>query len=170
MDESKAKVQSVGDRSRSLRSTGVRRNDDTLLDRQVLPDPAEDRWLLFLVSPVANPPNKKLSKGTYGVEVVNRDVEETLDLRCMLQASKYSITFLCYHQNNSRTYQIHGDDVVASRGLLSGKSVLPYDDPYRVTSRTGYLQSCSYNRRSVLAYVGFMGSRSKQLTQSAWPR
>jgi len=59
-----------------LCSTSVWRDDDTVLDVQVLAYPAQ--------------------RARLGVEVVDRDIEEALDLRCV---------------------QVHGDDVVTARRL-----------------------------------------------------
>jgi hypothetical protein len=59
-----------------LSTTSIRTDNDTLLDVQVLPDPSQGTWL--------------------GIEVINRDVEEALDLTGM---------------------QIHGDDVIATGRL-----------------------------------------------------
>lgn len=76
VDESEAEVEAVGDGSSSLGTAGVRRDNDTVLDLEVVADPAEGAGL--------------------GVEVVDRDIEEALDLRGV---------------------EIHSDDMVAASGL-----------------------------------------------------
>ena len=76
VDESEAEVEAVGDGSSSLGTTGVRRDNDTVLDLEVVADPAEGAGL--------------------GVEVVDGDVKEALDLRGV---------------------EIHSDDMVAASGL-----------------------------------------------------
>jgi hypothetical protein len=76
VDESEAEVETVGNGSSSLGTTGVGRDNDTVLDLEVVADPAEGAGL--------------------GVEVVDRDVEEALDLRGV---------------------EIHSDDMVAASGL-----------------------------------------------------
>jgi hypothetical protein len=76
VDESKAEVEAVGDGSSSLGTASVGGDDDTVLDLEVVADPAEGAGL--------------------SVEVVDRDVEEALDLRGV---------------------EVHSDDVVAAGGL-----------------------------------------------------
>lgn len=76
VNKGKAKVEAVGDRSGSLGTTSVGRDDDTVLNLQVVANPTEGAGL--------------------GVEVVDGDVEETLNLRGV---------------------KVHGDDVVAAGGL-----------------------------------------------------
>lgn len=76
VDEGKAEIEAVGDGSSSLGTTSVGRDDDTVLNLEVVADPAEGAGL--------------------SVEVVDRDVEEALDLRSV---------------------KVHGDDVVAAGGL-----------------------------------------------------
>lgn len=76
VDKSKAEVEAIGNRSGALGTTGVRRDNDTVLDLEVVADPAEGAGL--------------------GVQVVDGDVEEALDLRGV---------------------EVHGDDVVAAGSL-----------------------------------------------------
>lgn len=61
VDESETGVQAVSKRCSTLGSTGIGRNDDTVVDTEVLADPAKD--------------------GRFSVEVVHGDVEEALNLR-----------------------------------------------------------------------------------------
>lgn len=61
VDEGKGRVETVSDGCGTLGTTGIGRDDDTVLDVQVLADPSQDGGLC--------------------VEVVHGDVEETLDLR-----------------------------------------------------------------------------------------
>lgn len=76
VNKSEAKVEAVGDRGGSLGTASVRRDDDTVLNLQVVTNPTEGARL--------------------GIEVVDGDVEEALNLRGV---------------------KIHGDDVVAAGGL-----------------------------------------------------
>jgi hypothetical protein len=76
VDQSKAQIQGIRDARRALGPTGIGRDDDAVLDVQVLAHPPEGAGL--------------------GVEVVDGDVEEALDLGGV---------------------QVHGDDVVAAGGL-----------------------------------------------------
>jgi hypothetical protein len=61
VDESEAGVQAVSKRCSTLGSTGIGRNDNTVVDAEVLTDPTKD--------------------GGFSVKVVHGDVEEALDLR-----------------------------------------------------------------------------------------
>ena len=73
MDQRKAQIQPIRHRGRALGASRIRTHDDAVLDGlQVIADPAQGRG--------------------FGVEVVDGDVEEALDLRGV---------------------QVHGDDVVA---------------------------------------------------------
>lgn len=60
MDECEGQVEAIGERGGALGTAGVGRDDDTVFDRQVFLYPAQNRGL--------------------GVEVVDGDVEEALDL------------------------------------------------------------------------------------------
>lgn len=71
VDEGKPRVQAIGNRGSTLGATGIGGDDDAVALVEVLSDPAQNRRL--------------------GIEVIDGDVEETLDLRGM---------------------QVHGDDVI----------------------------------------------------------
>jgi hypothetical protein len=60
VDQREGQVEAVGHRRRALGASRVGRDDDAVFDREVLLDPAQD--------------------GGLGVEVVDGDVEEALDL------------------------------------------------------------------------------------------
>ncbi len=76
VDEGELEIETVGNGSGTLGSTRIWRNDNAVLDIEVLSDPSEGRWL--------------------GIEVVNWDVEEALNLGSV---------------------KVHGDNVVAAGGL-----------------------------------------------------
>lgn len=61
VDQSESRVEAISEGCRTLRAASVRRDDDAVVDIQVLADPAMN--------------------GRFGVEVVHRYVEEALDLR-----------------------------------------------------------------------------------------
>lgn len=60
MDQSKWQIEAVGERGCALGTTGVRGDDDAVFHGEILLDPAQD--------------------GGLGVEVIDRNVEEALDL------------------------------------------------------------------------------------------
>jgi hypothetical protein len=76
VDESKAEVEAVGDGGSSLGTSSIGRDNNTVLDLEVVADPAKGAGL--------------------SVEVVDRNVEEALDLRSV---------------------EVHSDDVVAAGSL-----------------------------------------------------
>lgn len=76
VDKCELKVESVGDRGSALSSTSIWGNNNAVLDVEVLADPTKSGWL--------------------SVQVVNWDVEESLDLGCV---------------------KIHCDNVVTASGL-----------------------------------------------------
>lgn len=63
VNQSKGRVEAIGNRGGTLGTTSIRRHDDAVLNVQVLADPAKHRGL--------------------GVKVVDGHVEEALDLRCV---------------------------------------------------------------------------------------
>jgi len=91
VNEREPQIQSVSNRRGSLRAARVGTHDDAVLDVEVLPDPAQGAGL--------------------GVQVVDGDVEEALDLRGV---------------------QVHGDDVVAAGGLQHVRDELGGDGGARL--------------------------------------
>ena len=91
MNEREPQIQPIRNRRGSLSTAGIRTHDDAVLDVEVLADPAQGAWL--------------------GVQVVDGDVEEALDLRGV---------------------QVHGDDVVAAGRLQHVRDELGRDGRARL--------------------------------------
>lgn len=100
VNKSKGQIETVGERGCALGTAGVRGDDDAVFYGEVLLDPAQD--------------------GGLGIEVIDRDVEEALDLSTKkrnISNSDSKASQGPFPTPDLRCVQIHGNNVAAtSRG------------------------------------------------------